>query len=84
MPISEIREQSASQFIELGIAFLLSAAIGLEREVRHKSAALGTCIVVGTTAALILLISICGFTDVLMKGLVVLIPPLLPRRSSAA
>jgi putative Mg2+ transporter-C (MgtC) family protein len=52
MPISEISGQSVRQFVELGIAFLLSAAISLEREVRHKSAGLRTYTVVGTTAAL--------------------------------
>lgn len=71
MPISEIREQSVRQLIELGIAFLLSAAIGLEREIRHKSAALGNCIVVGTKSGAFLIISKCGFTDVLMNSFVV-------------
>jgi len=74
MQISEIDGQSGKQFIELGIAFLLSAAIGLEREIRHKSAGLRTYTVVGTTAALFLLISKYGFTDVLSKDLVVLDP----------
>jgi MgtC family len=44
--------QGLKQFIELGTAFLLSALIGLEREVRRKSAGLRTYAVVGTTAAL--------------------------------
>ena len=74
MPISEISGQGVRQFIEIGIAFLLSAAIGLEREIRHKSAGLRTYTVVGTTAALFLLISKYGFTDVLMDGRVVLDP----------
>jgi putative Mg2+ transporter-C (MgtC) family protein len=74
MPISEFSGQGGRQFIELGIAFLLSAAIGLEREIRHKSAGLRTYTVVGTTAALFLLISKYGFTDVLMDGRVVLDP----------
>ena len=34
--------QGIKQFLELGEAFLLSAAIGLEREIRHKSAGLRT------------------------------------------
>jgi putative Mg2+ transporter-C (MgtC) family protein len=74
MSISEISGQGAKQFIELGSAFLLSAAIGLEREIRQKSAGLRTYTVVGTSAALFLLISKYGFTDVLAKDTVVLDP----------
>ena len=66
--------QGLKQFIELGTAFLLSALIGLEREVRRKSAGLRTYTVVGTTAALFLLVSKYGFTDVLSPGLIVLDP----------
>jgi putative Mg2+ transporter-C (MgtC) family protein len=66
--------QGFKQFLELGTAFLLSAAIGLEREVRHKSAGLRTYTLVGTTAALFLLVSKYGFMDVLTKELVVLDP----------
>lgn len=66
--------QGFKQFLELGSAFLLSAAIGLEREVRHKSAGLRTYTLVGTTAALFLLVSKYGFMDVLAKELVVLDP----------
>ena len=43
--------------MELGTAFILSAFIGCERESRHKSAGLRTYTIVGTTAALFLLIS---------------------------
>jgi len=74
MQISEINGQGVKQFVELGSAFLLSGAIGLEREIRHKSAGLRTYTVVGTTAALFLLISKYGFTNVLAKDLVVLDP----------
>jgi putative Mg2+ transporter-C (MgtC) family protein len=74
MLISEISGQGATQFIELGLAFFLSALIGLEREIRHKSAGLRTYTVVGTAAALFLLISKYGFTNVLIDGLVVLDP----------
>jgi putative Mg2+ transporter-C (MgtC) family protein len=74
IPISEVSGQGIKQFAELGVAFLLSAAIGLEREMRHKSAGLRTYTVVGTTAALFLLISKYGFTDVLAKGTIVLDP----------
>jgi putative Mg2+ transporter-C (MgtC) family protein len=66
--------QGIHQFVELGTAFLLSAAIGLEREIRHKSAGLRTYTVVGVSAALFLLISKYGFTDVLIEGRIVLDP----------
>jgi putative Mg2+ transporter-C (MgtC) family protein len=46
----------------------------VEREIRHKSAGLRTYTVVGTSAALFLLISKYGFTNVLADGLVVLDP----------
>jgi putative Mg2+ transporter-C (MgtC) family protein len=74
MPISEISEQGTKQFIELGLAFFFSALIGLEREIRHKSAGLRTYTVVGTAAALFLLISKYGFTDVLIVDRIVLDP----------
>ncbi len=74
MPISEPTGQSLNQFVELGMAFLLSALVGLEREIRHKSAGLRTYTVVGTAAALFLLISKYGFTDVLINDRVVLDP----------
>ena len=74
MPLFETAGQGLKQFVELGAAFLLSAIIGLEREIRHKSAGLRTYTVVGTTAALFLLISKYGFTDVLSSGRVVLDP----------
>lgn len=66
--------QGAKQLYELGAAFILSAAIGLERELRHKSAGLRTYTVVGVSAALFLLISKYGFSDVLVTGQVVLDP----------
>jgi putative Mg2+ transporter-C (MgtC) family protein len=59
---------------ELAVALLLSAAIGLEREVRHKDAGLRTHILVGVGSALFMLISKYGFTDVLEGRLVVLDP----------
>jgi putative Mg2+ transporter-C (MgtC) family protein len=74
MLISETGGQGVRQFLELGVAFLLSAAIGLERELRHKSAGLRTYTVVGITAALFLLISKYGFMDVLADDRVVLDP----------
>ena len=75
MTISEVSGQGLKQFMELGLAFLLSAAIGLEREIRRKSAGLRTYTVVGTSAALFLLISKYGFTDVLVKDLTHQKPP---------
>ena len=74
MLIPDTDGQSVKQFIELGAAFLLSAAIGLERELRHKSAGLRTYTVVGTSAALFMLISKYGFMNVLAEGRVVLDP----------
>jgi putative Mg2+ transporter-C (MgtC) family protein len=74
MLISGIDGQGVKQFAELGAAFLLSAAIGLEREFRRKSAGLRTYTIVGTTAALFLLISKYGFMNVLADGRVVLDP----------
>ena len=74
MRFSEISGQGSQQFLELGLAFLLSAAIGLEREIRKKSAGLRTYTVVGTTAALFLLVSKYGFTNVLAPGTIVLDP----------
>ena len=59
---------------ELGLALMLSAAIGLERELRQKSAGLRTYTLVGVGAALFMLISKYGFTDVLEPGRVVLDP----------
>lgn len=66
--------QGAKQLYELGAAFVLSAVIGLEREARRKSAGLRTYTVVGTSAALFLLISKYGFNDVLRSGQIVLDP----------
>src|SRR6204780_1740936 len=74
MMIFATEGQGLKQFAELVTAFVLSAAIGLEREVRHKSAGLRTYTLVGTTAALFLLISKYGFTDVLANGTIVLDP----------
>ncbi|GAA4608817.1 MgtC/SapB family protein [Actinoallomurus liliacearum] len=57
--------QGWAQVGDLALALALSAAIGLEREVRHKSAGLRTHTLVGFAAALIMLVSKYGFTDVL-------------------
>jgi putative Mg2+ transporter-C (MgtC) family protein len=66
--------QGWAQIAEFALAFLLSGLIGLEREWRHKDAGLRTYTVVGIGAALFMLISKYGFTDVLAKSTVVLDP----------
>jgi putative Mg2+ transporter-C (MgtC) family protein len=59
---------------ELGLALLLSAVIGLEREVRQKSAGLCTHSLAGLGAALFMLVSKYGFSDVLRAGQMVADP----------
>jgi putative Mg2+ transporter-C (MgtC) family protein len=49
----------------LGLALLLSSLIGVEREIRQKSAGLRTYALVGTGAALFMLVSAYGFKGVL-------------------
>ena len=66
--------QGSRQIIELLVAFSLTALIGLEREIQGKSAGLRTQAIVGTSAALILLVSKYGFTDVLSEGTVAVDP----------
>jgi putative Mg2+ transporter-C (MgtC) family protein len=66
--------QTSRQLVELVVAFGLTALIGLEREMQGKSAGLRTQSIVGTSAALILIISKYGFGDVLSAGTVVLDP----------
>ena len=62
------------QLGELVLAFILSAMVGLEREIRQKSAGLRTYSLVGVSAALFMLISKYGFNSVLVRGVVVLDP----------
>jgi putative Mg2+ transporter-C (MgtC) family protein len=62
------------QIGELVVAFVLSMLIGVEREIRQKSAGLRTHTLVGVGAALFMLISKYGFNDVAQRGLVVLDP----------
>jgi putative Mg2+ transporter-C (MgtC) family protein len=66
--------QGYHQIIELVVAFGLTALIGLERETRGKSAGLRTQTIVGTSAALILLVSKYGFGDVVSPGAIILDP----------
>jgi len=58
----------------LGLALLLSATIGLDRELRQKSAGLRTYTLVGLGSALFMLISKYGFFDVLDNQNAVLDP----------
>ncbi|GAB6855727.1 MgtC/SapB family protein [Asaia astilbis] len=62
------------QLKELGLAFFLSALVGLEREYRQKAAGFRTYTLVGVSAALFMLISKYGFDDVLSPGRVVVDP----------
>src|SRR5437588_4821938 len=62
--------QGWPQLGELALALVLSAGIGLERELRQKSAGLRTHTLVGFAAALIVLVSKYGFTDVLGPSVV--------------
>ena len=70
----EMRGQGWTQLEELLLAFALSAFVGLERELRQKSAGVRTYTLVGVSAALFMLISKYGFTNVLVKDQVVLDP----------
>src|SRR3989442_5603457 len=66
--------QGTRQIVQLFVAFGLTSLIGLEREIQGKSAGVRTQTIVGTAAALILLVSKYGFSDVLQDGLVVVDP----------
>jgi putative Mg2+ transporter-C (MgtC) family protein len=58
------------QIGELLLAFGLSALIGLERQLRGRSAGLRTQAIVGTASALFMLVSKYGFMDVLSAHVV--------------
>ncbi len=68
------RGETTLQLAELLLALFLSSLIGLEREFKMKSAGLRTHTLVGVAAALIMLVSKYGFTNVLAPYLVVLDP----------
>ena len=70
----DLTGQGLLQLEELTLAFVLSALVGLEREIRQKSAGLRTYTLVGVSAALFMLISKYGFMDVLANGRVVVDP----------
>jgi putative Mg2+ transporter-C (MgtC) family protein len=61
----EHQGQGWDQVGALLLAFVLSSLIGLERQLRGKSAGLRTQSIVGTTSALMLLVGAYGFQDVL-------------------
>jgi len=71
---AQLNGEGWRQVAELGLALVLSAAIGMEREMRQKNAGLRTHTLVGVGAALFMLISKYGFTDVLEPRLIVLDP----------
>ena len=66
--------QGVRHLIELFAAFVLTALIGLERTIQGKRAGLRTQTIVGTSAALIMMVSKYGFGDVLSAGTIVLDP----------
>jgi putative Mg2+ transporter-C (MgtC) family protein len=72
--LGEPTGQGWAQLGELLAALVLSSLIGLERQLRQKSAGLRTHTLVGLGSALFMLISKYGFTDVLVDNRVVLDP----------
>jgi putative Mg2+ transporter-C (MgtC) family protein len=66
--------QGLLQVGELTLAFVLSALVGAEREIRQKSAGLRTHCLVGVASALFMLVSKYGFNDVLRPQLVIVDP----------
>ena len=56
------------QLVEPTLAFALSALVGLEREIRQKSAGLRTHTLGGVSAALFMLVSKYGFMNILENG----------------
>jgi putative Mg2+ transporter-C (MgtC) family protein len=71
---SEPFGQGWPQVGQLGFVVVLSAVIGMERELRQKSAGLRTYTTVGLGAALFMLMSKFAFSDVVHPSLVVLDP----------
>jgi putative Mg2+ transporter-C (MgtC) family protein len=66
--------QSVRHLVELFAAFGLTTLIGLERTIQGKSAGLRTQTIVGTSSALVLLVSKYGFDDAVRAGTSVLDP----------
>jgi putative Mg2+ transporter-C (MgtC) family protein len=71
---SQAQGQGWAQAADLVLAFGLASVIGLEREIRQRSAGLRTYTLVGFGSALIMLVSKYGFTDVLSPHTVALDP----------
>ena len=61
--------QSLMSICWMLLALVLSAAIGIERQIRGKSAGIRTQAIVGLTACLMMLISKYGFSDILVDGI---------------
>jgi putative Mg2+ transporter-C (MgtC) family protein len=66
--------QSVRHLVELVAAFGLTTLIGLERTIQGKSAGLRTQTIVGTSSALVLLVSKYGFDDAVRAGTSMLDP----------
>ena len=62
------------EYGDLLFAFVLSSLIGLERQIKLKSAGLRTLALVGVGSALFMLVSKFGFYDIVVPGRVVLDP----------
>lgn len=63
MDIDLVPADLGTQALLLVAAFVLSAIIGVERELRHKSAGARTHVLVGLGAALFTLVSVYGFAS---------------------
>jgi putative Mg2+ transporter-C (MgtC) family protein len=74
LTLGEPTGQGWTQIVEILTALVLSSLIGLERELGKKNAGLRTHALVGVGAALFMLVSKYGFTDVLVPGKVILDP----------
>lgn len=70
VPVGPLVGQGWLQAGELGAALVLSACIGVEREIHQKNAGLRTHTLVGLGAALFTLVSKYGFNDVLHPGVI--------------
>ncbi|WP_146341490.1 MULTISPECIES: MgtC/SapB family protein [Nesterenkonia] len=70
MDIELLRDTAAEEALLLICAFVLSAVIGIEREVRQKSAGARTHILVGLGSALFTLVSAYGFAHILADGVI--------------
>ncbi|OBA71871.1 Mg2+ transporter-C (MgtC) family protein [Mycobacterium sp. 1554424.7] len=73
-PLLDGDVQGVRHVVELLAAFGLTALIGLERTIQGKSAGLRTQTIVGTSSALIMLVSKFGFFDIVHEGTVSLDP----------